>query len=49
MLKKIWNNAYIAYIGNGYDSMWEYLEEQIKNKNISYEVAQAIAKDIIEL
>lgn len=49
MLKKIWNDAYIAYVGNGYDSMWNYLEKQIKNGNISYEVAEAIAEDIIEM
>lgn len=49
MIKKIWNDAYVAYVSNGYAAMWDYLEKQIKNENISYEVAQAIAEDIIEL
>lgn len=49
MLKKIWNEAYVAYVDNGYDAMWDYLEKQIKNGIISYAVAQAIEEDIIEL
>ena len=44
----IWNNAYDTYAETDDALMWDYLNEQIRNGNITREDAEVMAEDIIE-
>lgn len=45
MPSEIWNEAYEAYMFNGDESLWDYLNEQI-NKGMSLEDARCLANDV---
>lgn len=48
MFTEIWNNAYQIYCDGDYGLMWDYLREQVNNRNILYDDAQTIAEDVVD-
>lgn len=46
MNTEIWNAAYEAYMFNGNESLWDYLDEEM-SKGLSQEDARYLAEDVI--
>lgn len=46
--RRIWDNAYDLYINEGYDAMWDYLDERVKSVELSADDADVIAKEVTD-